>query len=331
MFKGVIMLLKKVFLLLSIVCLPIRAVLVDFNHMYDDKKYVYFFEDLHKHSDIAQNQQIAVVSLAKELGATLLTEEMVDIGALRNYVTDEKLLAQIEIDCMDLLKKEESSQFSLRGLAMFARSMGVDACNIDYRQWADPFRSGRSITGRIAIQVICKVLKEIASYNDNPVFNDYYKKSYDMVRGDFGSFWLYLCQWDEPVSKVCCAPEFQQIISSLYNPAHNEYSEFWAMYDSCLFNCLMLHKVAQCNNKHIIICAGEHHCRQLKKLLFNCGYEALRAIDRENDQTPLDIKSAVSSDLHRQIANCVDTSERKKIIADEIELIINKNRALLEV
>lgn len=321
---------KRILLLLSMFCFPIKAVFVDFNYLYDGNQHIYFFEDLHKPSDIAQDQQITIVSLAKELSATLLTEEMVDIGTLKNYVTDEKFCAQIELDCMDLLQKEESSQFSLRGLALFARSIGVDASNIDYRLWADPFRCGRSITGCMAVQILIKVLKEIISYDDNPLFNAYYKKSVEMVKGEFGSFWLYLGKWNEPVSKICCAPEFHEIVTSLYNPTKNEYSEFWAMYDSCLFNCLLLHSLAQCKNKHIIISAGEHHCRQLKNVLINSGFKALHSIDKENGQTPIEIKKLIDHDLGKQVDNCVDICERKNMITDQIAAIITKNRMILE-
>jgi hypothetical protein len=322
--------LSKKLLLLILFFLPARAVFVGFDYLSNGKQHIYFFEDVHKPSPVSQKQQIEVASLAKELGATLLTEEMVDIGTLRNYVTDEKLLAQIELDCMDLLKSEESSQFSLRGLALFARSLGCDAFNVDYRQWADPFRCGRSITGFMAVQVLGKVLKEIASYDDNAIFNDYYKKSYDMVTGEFGSFWLYLCKWNVPISKICCAPEFYEIVASLYNPAQNEYSEFWAMYDSCIFNCLLLHKLAQSTNEHIIICAGEHHSQQLKKILISCGYGSLHAIDQLNDQSPIEVKKLIEWNVNRRIADCVNMAERKKIIAAQIELIINKNRMLLK-
>src|SRR5690606_11018497 len=132
---------------------PLQAVFNYARHLNNGKQHIYFFNDIHEAYDKAPNQQIDIVSFAKQLHALGLTEEMTNTDTLQRYIDDVQLLAQINHDCMEHLKKEESHQFPLRGLAMLARSQGVDAVNIDYRQWVDAWRSGRSITGRIAMQV----------------------------------------------------------------------------------------------------------------------------------------------------------------------------------
>lgn len=255
---------------------------------------------MHEASELAPNQQTAVVYLAKELNATLLTEEMVDITTLSKYIPDKQLMEQIDADCMRLLQKKESSFFPLRGLSLFARSRGVNAYSADYRQWADPFRCGRLITGKMAMKVLDKVIEEIDTYDDNPIFNNYYQEKAEMVKMAFAPLWDHLRMQNKLIGELCMTPEFQKIVALLYNPQENEYSECWVMYDSSIFDCLLLHNLAQNNNEHIIICAGDYHCEKIKTLLMNCGYKEMYILGQPDSKeiVPIDIKNFIGHILN---------------------------------
>lgn len=255
---------------------PLQAVFNYASHITNGKQHIYFFNDIHEAYDKAPNQQIDLISFAKQLDAKMLTEEMTNTDTLQNYIADMELLGQINRDCMEHLKKEESERFPLRGLAMLARSQGVDAVNIDYRQWVDAWRSGRSITGRVAMQVLDAVINEIKQYNDNPIFNAYYQKTVAMITDVFKPLWDYLRTSDEPVCNLIISDQGKSIIAAIdADPRKKElkYSDYWIAYDSALFDCLLLHRLAQLADEHIIVCAGGFHCNLATELLEQSGFK----------------------------------------------------------
>lgn len=254
---------------------PLQAVFNYASHITNGKQHVYFFNDIHEVYDKAPDQQIDVVSFAKQLKAKMFTEEMTNTDTLQKYISDSQLLAQINYDCMELLQKEESNKFPLRGLAMLARSQGVDAINIDYRNWVDAWRSGKSITGRVAMQVLDAVINEIKQYDDGPIFNAYYCKAVAMITDVFKPLWNYLRDSDELVCNLIASDKGKAIIVAIdTDPRKKElkYSDYWIAYDNTLFDCLLLHRLAQSSDEHIIVCAGGFHCNLAIELLEQNGF-----------------------------------------------------------
>lgn len=327
------MLLRLLFLSLLFIQ-PVKAVFTCATHISNEKQNIYFFNDIHEAYEQAPEQQLAVVSLAKELNAKLLTEEMVDTSTLRDYVHDERLIAQIELDCMEHLKKEESLQFPLRGLALLARTAGVDACNIDYRQWVDAFRSGRSITGKMAMSMLDNVIADIRSYDDNDLFNAYYKESTDMVTEVFKPLWDYLRAHDELVADLVRTDEFKEIVAAINaDPRKKEfkYSDYWIAFDSRIFDCLLLHTLAQQKDEHVIVCVGAFHANHAMELLAQLGYKNICSLGQiDYNAVAVSIDGFVHKLLMRKLDVSIDREERKAMITGAIEDVINKNNLLLK-
>ncbi len=306
---------------------PLQAVFNYASHVTNGKQHIYFFNDIHEAYDKAPNQQIDIVSFAKQLHALMLTEEMTNTDTLQNYIDDAQLLVQINDDCMEHLKKEESHQFPLRGLAMLARSQGVDAVNIDYRQWVDAWRSGRSITGRVAMQVLDAVIDEIKQYDDNLIFNAYYEKTIAMVANVFKPLWDYLRASEKSVGELIASAEGQAIIAAIdADPRKKElkYSDYWIAYDSALFDCLLLHALAQNSNEHIIVCAGGFHCNLAAELLEQSGFQKKYACGSPDlNPTAIGIQG-----FARHVSGCYDAcltqQERALCFQKEIQTIVEQ-------
>ena len=316
-----------------ILCQPVKAVFTYASHLSNGKQNIYFFNDIHEAYDKAPDQQIQLVSFAKRLNATLLTEEMTDMNTLRRYIHDEELLANIQVDCMNHLAKEESDRFPLRGLALFARSMGVDAANIDYRQWVDAFRTGRSITGKTAMHVLDVVIEEIKAYDDNPVFNAYYDKTIDMVTTVFKPLWDYLRVHDIPVADLSKTEEFKRIITEIHNdPRKKElnYSDYWIAYDADIFDCILLHKLVQSTQEHIIVCAGAFHCNLASDLLKEIGFtQEYYCGQRALGTTPVHIEGFTQRVLHDKVLLCIDQVERKQVIEQALQKAVDESNRVL--
>lgn len=299
---------------------PLKAVFTYANHLTDDKQHIYFFNDIHDACDKASDQQIHIISFAKQLNAVMLTEEMTNTDTLKRYLHDADMLNQVHEDCLLHLAKEESEQFPLRGLALCARSMGVDAKNIDYRQWVDAFRTGRAITGRAAMQVLDRVIADIKSYNDNAVFNGYYASTVAMVTNSFKPFWDYLRQHNGPVRELTKADEFKKITTDMQQlklDADQRYNDYWITYDSSLFNCLLLHELAQQKQTHIIVCAGAFHCNLASDMLEKIGFHTVPSHacgQRDLGTTPMNMKAFMHRVLQDRLPLCLNASERKEII-----------------
>ncbi len=308
-------------------CQPVKAVFTYASHLSNGKQNIYFFNDIHESYDKASDQQIQLVSFAKKLNASLFTEEMTDMNNLKNYIHDEKLLANIQVDCMNHLAKEESDLFPLRGLSLFARSMGVDAANIDYRQWVDAFRTGRSITGKTAMHVLDTVIEEIRAYDDNPVFNAYYDKTIDMVTAVFKPLWDCLRVHDIPVADLAKTEEFKRIttaIQSIKIDGKQRYNDYWIVYDSSIFDCLLLHKLAQSTQEHIIVCAGAFHCNLASDLLKEVGFtQEYYCGQRALGTNPVHIEGFTQRVLQGRAPVCIDQVERKQVIEQILRATID--------
>ncbi len=314
---------------------PVKAVFTCATHMSNGQQNIYFFNDIHEAYEKAPEQQIAIVNLAKELNAKLFTEEMVDTSTLRNYVHNDRFMAQIELDCMEHLKKEESSRFPLRGLALFARTAGVDARNIDYRQWVDAFRSGRSITGKMAMHMLDSVIADIRSYDDNDLFNEYYRESTDMVTQVFKPLWDYLRAHDEFVADLVRTDEFKEIVAAINaDPRKKEfkYSDYWIAFDSRIFDCLLLHTLAQEQDEHVIVCVGAFHANHAMELLAQLGYKKICSLGQiDYNAVAVSVDGFVHKLLMRKLDINIDREERMAIMARAIEDVISKNNLLLKV
>ncbi len=319
-----------------LLCQPVKAVFTYASKLSNGKQNIYFFNDIHEAYDKAPEQQIQLVSFAKRLNATLLTEEMTDMNTLRRYIHDDGLLASIQVDCMNHLAKEESDLFPLRGLSLFARSMGVNATNIDYRQWVDAFRTGRSITGKMAMHVLDTVIEEIKAYDDNPVFNAYYDKTIDMVTTVFKPLWDYLRVYDIPVADLAKTEEFKRIITEIHNdPRKKElgYSDYWIAYDADIFDCILLHKLAQSTQEHIIVCAGAFHCNLASDLLEQVGFTKPKEHEcgqRALGTHPMHMPTFVDRILQNRMLLCIDQVERKEIINQALHAAIDESTKILE-
>ncbi len=327
-------LMRTLLFLPLVLCQPVKAVFTYASHLTNGKQNIYFFNDIHEAYDKAPEQQIQLVSFAKKLNATLLTEEMTDMHNLRNYIRDEELLAKVQIDCMNHLAKEESEQFPLRGLSLFARSMGVDAANIDYRQWVDAFRTGRAITGKTAMYLLDTVIEEVRAYNDNPVFNAYYAKTINTVTTVFKPLWDYLRVHDIPVADLAKTAEFKSIVTEIHNdPRKKElgYSDYWIAYDADIFDCILLHRLAQCKQEHIIVCAGAFHNNLASDLLKQIGYDqGYRSGQRALGTNPVHIEGFTRRILQGGAPLCTDRMKRKQIIEQALQAAINESNNVLQ-
>ncbi len=317
-----------------ILCQPVKALFTYASHLSNGKQNIYFFNDIHEAYDKAPDQQIQLVSFAKRLNATLLTEEMTDMNTLRRYIHDDGLLASIQVDCMNHLAKEESDRFPLRGLSLFARSMGVDATNIDYRQWVDAFRTGRSITGKIAMHLLDTVIEEIRAYDDNPVFNAYYDKTINMVTTVFKPLWDYLRVHDIPVADLAKTEEFKRITTDIQNikmDAKQRYNDYWIVYDSSIFDCLLLHKLAQHQQGHVIVCAGAFHCDLASDLLKEVGFDqGYYCGQRELGTNPVHIEGFTKRILKDKMPLCANKLERKQVIEQALQTAIDESSRVLQ-
>lgn len=307
---------------------PLQAVFNYASHITNGKQHIYFFNDIHEAYDKAPNQQIGLISFAKQLDAQVLTEEMTNTDTLQKYVHDVELLAQINVNCMELLQKEESDQFPLRGLAMLARCQGVDAVNIDYRNWVDAWRSGRSITGRVAMQVLDDVINEIKLYDDDAVFNAYYQKTVAMMTDVFKPLWNYLRKSDKPVCDLIACDEGKAIIEAIdADPRKKElkYSDYWIAYDSALFDCLLLHRLAQMSDEHIIVCAGGFHCNLATELLEQCGFKKVYACGSPDlNPTAISMQGFAGQVLAGPCDVCLTERERSLCMQEQIQAVIKR-------
>lgn len=324
----------KLLCLTLILCQPIKAVFTYGNHLSKGKQNIYFFHDIHESYEKAPEQQISVVSFAKQINAKLFTEEMTDTQTLQKYIKDKHLLAQIGLDCAAHLENPESKLFPLRGLALFGRSQGVDAQNLDYRQWVDAFRSGKAITGKVAMQVLDQIIAEIKHYDDGPILNEYYKESVALVTGDiFKPLWDFLRAHEETVAQLAQTEEFKAIIKKIdSDPRKQElqYSNYWVAYDSILFDCLLLHRLVQESHKDIIVCAGGYHCRKAAELLEQCGFVKIYGCGQEGlYPTPMNMQGFVQKTLRQKYTQCITVAERETILEQETAAVIESNKKIL--